>query len=115
MNASAVATITMRMKTMTNKLPDFDKSITEKGEHIITAYPKAACKSANVEAWVVLARDESGQRLDWQWIGGRVVIWCEGDYYKAEHFLRLYQPETIEGMKWVADSTSVIPIDYSTR
>lgn len=100
---------------VSNELPAFDKTITENGQHIITAYPGKSGHAEIIEAWVKQAAGESGQRIDWHFVGGRVVIWCEGDYYKAEHFLRLYQPEYIQGLKWVADSTSVLPLDYSNR
>ena len=90
-----------------------------RGEHIFTAWedrnfqfnPYIEIQEPTLDPlskevinyWLAKAGEESGQHLDWHWIGGRVVIkWLGNDKNKAREAVERLKPAQA-GLKWVGD------------
>src|SRR5690349_4717602 len=96
-----------RKRRMAKQIPpNCDGEVYREGEHLFTAYGGNA---ELIENWVKLAAKESGQRIDWHYIGGRAVIKCIGDRLKAKEAIERLKPEAVTA-RWVGDSTSIFPL-----
>jgi hypothetical protein len=59
----------------------------ERCDQDIFSYGELVCvldsNKSNAEAWVRSVAAESGQRVDWHYYGGRVIVLVLGDYSRA--------------------------------
>lgn len=92
----------------------FDKTITVNGENIFVGFPTREIKAQQVEDFIVKAAEKSGQRLDWHYIGGCPVIWCDGDMWKAKVWVEALCPLGLT-LNWVGELEGGVPIDYHTE
>jgi len=88
------------------KLPDCDRKLWKKGEHIATIID---LKPETIEDVVKSAAKESGQKIDWHYVGGRACVRAMGDLNSAREYLQ-QGLEPYEGKyRFTTDSDSVLP------
>jgi hypothetical protein len=66
-------------------LPECDKQLWERGEHIATIID---LKPEKIEDIVKTAAKLSGQRIDWHYVGGRACVRALGDLNSARSYLQ---------------------------
>lgn len=64
--------------------PPCDDEVFEKG-HVV--FLGDGVSSNRMEAWVQEVAKESGQRVDWHFVGGRATVKALGDLEKVQHAL----------------------------
>jgi len=97
----------MAKDNLENRLPECDKKVYKKGEHIATIIN---LESDEIERLVKSASNDSGQRIDWHYFGGRAVVKALGDLDKARDYLKLKLEEYgHEGYRFTTDHDSVLP------
>ena len=74
------------------EFPPCDAEIFHHGESICSFHAKAAI----VEPWVKRVAAESGQRVDWHYIGGHANVLFIGDRAKVREAVEKLQPELSE-------------------
>jgi len=89
-------------------IPDCDKEIWEKGEHVFSIYDGMKC--ADIEDWVknIIAK-ESGQRVDWYYFGGVAVVKVIGDCKKVCRVIKKHIPFEAN-YRFTTETDSVIPM-----
>lgn len=75
-----------------NKLPSCDRDLWKHGTHIMTI---ADLPSKEIENWVVKIREESGQHVDWHYVGGRACVRFLGDEKKVRATIQKHLSEII--------------------
>lgn len=90
-----------------NKLPNCDKKVYLKGEHIATIIN---LRPGEIEEIVKSAAKKSKQKIDWHYFGGRAVIKVLGDIERARDYLKselsVYNPQDY---RFTTENDSVIP------
>jgi len=88
-------------------IPDCNKKVYREGEHIATIID---LEPIEIEEVVKSAAEESGQRIDWHYFGGRAVVKALGNLEKARHYLKLkLEEQNHQGYRFTTDKDSVIP------
>lgn len=72
--------------------PDCDPAVYKDGETILIV----DMGSTDMEEWVVGVREASNQRVDWHYVGGRVVVRFLGDRARVETAIRQAASDLIE-------------------
>ncbi|MFW6047141.1 MAG: hypothetical protein ACOCP4_05095 [Candidatus Woesearchaeota archaeon] len=75
----------MAKKDLTQNLPNCDKELWRRGEHIATVID---LEPETIEDIVKTAAKSSGQRIDWHYFGGRACIRAMGDLNSAREYLQ---------------------------
>lgn len=89
------------------ELPECDKEVREKGEHIATIDLKAN----TIEEIVKSAAKSSGQKMDWFFAGGRGVVFAMGDLNTARKYLQEELKPYKEGYyRFTTDKDSLLPL-----
>lgn len=70
-------------------LPDCDGEIYRKGT---TVFVLASIPAKDIEEWVRLVRTESGERVDWHFVGGRACVRTIGDIGNVRQAIRKLRP-----------------------
>lgn len=96
------------------EIKPFDRTITRNGKNIFVGFPSRDIKATQIEAFVTKVAKKSGQWLDWHYIGGRPVIWCDGDMWEAKKAAEELCPAGLT-LNWVGEHTGGVPIDYHTE
>lgn len=93
----------------------FNRQITENGENIfIATMEQTTDRWRKIDAWLTVAEKESGQWLEWHYIGGKAIIWCDGDKEKARVSIERHAPPDLQSLNWKGDMTGGVPINYTT-
>ena len=61
---------------MGSDLPDCDPDIYENGTTVLVTH---SMKDKAIEGWVKKVAEQSGQPVDWFWLGGRAIVRTTGD------------------------------------
>lgn len=65
---------------MSHVLPACDQDVRQNGKAVLMTH---TFESEEIEDWVQLVAKESGQKVDWSWMGGRAVVRALGDLNKV--------------------------------
>ncbi len=71
------------------KIPDCDPEIYAKG---ITVFVLASMSTNDIESWVRLLAVESGEPVDWHFVGGRACVRTTGDIGNVRTAIRKLTP-----------------------
>jgi hypothetical protein len=89
-----------------SELPDCDRELWRKGEHIATIWD---LEPETIEGIVKSAAKASGQRIDWHYVGGRACVRALGDLDSARNSLQ----EGLKGYerkyRFTTNTDSVLP------
>lgn len=70
--------------------PPCDKDIFQKGTHVFTTH---TIPSNAMEGWVKKVAEQSGQRVDWHFVGGHACVLALGDIDKVKETIEALMPE----------------------
>lgn len=73
-----------------SKPPKCDHELWEHGDHVMTI---ADLPAVEIEKWVIKVREDSGQRVDWHFVGGRACVRFLGDEKKVRESIQKLLPE----------------------
>jgi len=77
------------------KPPPCDREVYERGTLALVTH----LDSKDMEAWVVKVREESGQRVDWHFSGGRACVYFLGDAERVRAAIQANAPALAEAIR----------------